>query len=183
MRSTRLSGRSLGAIALGVLLLSPGCVSESSTRAAAQIGVLDLQRVIEETQAGKKVRETMDAFMKNRQALIELDEKDLKRMEEDLAKQASVLSAAAKKDREEQFRRRAIDYQRKVGELNREIQEKQQELLEGFRARVDKVTAKVSQRLGLLVVLQRGKNSFTIYSDGSLDVTQAVIDEFNKGTP
>lgn len=176
-------GPSLGALALGVGLLASGCASDSSTRTAAQIGVLDLQRVIEETAAGKKVRETLDAFMKNRQALIELDEKDLKRMEEDLGKQASVLSAAAKKDREEQFRRRAIDYQRKVNELNREIQEKQQELLEAFRGRVDKVAAKVAQRMGLLVVLQKGKNSFTIYSDASLDVTQAVIDEVNKGTP
>jgi hypothetical protein len=65
--------------------------------------------------------------------LIELEEKELRRMEEDFMKQGSVLSANAKREREEQFRRRMSEYQQKVTDLNREVQDKQKEVLDGFR--------------------------------------------------
>jgi len=104
-------------------------------------------------------------------------------MEEDLIKQASVLSANAKKEREEQFRRRMAEYQQKANELNREVQEKQKEVLEGFREKVEKIVAKVAQRLWLVVVIEKGRGGTTLYSDPSLDISSMVIEEFNKGTP
>ena len=116
----------------------------------------------------------------NRQALIELEEKELKRMEDDLIKQASVLSANAKKDREEQLRRRAMEFQQKVSDLNREVQEKQKEVLEAFREKVEKVVAKVAQQMGLLVVIERGRAGSTVYNDSSLDLSARVIEEFGK---
>lgn len=57
-------------------------------------------------------------------------------MEEDFMKQGSVLSANAKREREEQFRRRMSEYQQKVTDLNREVQDKQKEVLDGFREKL-----------------------------------------------
>ncbi len=89
--------------------------------------MIDPQRVLNETEAGQKAKEELTTFTDNRRALVELEEKELKRMEEDLLKQASVLSANAKRGREERFRRRMIEYQQKVNEMNREVQVKQKE--------------------------------------------------------
>jgi outer membrane protein len=146
----------------------------------ARIGVVDLQKVLMETEAGKKARESLGTFMKNRQALIELEEKELKRMEDDLIKQASVLSANAKRDREEQLRRRVLEFQQKANEMNREVQEKQKEVLEGFRDRAERVVAKVAQQLGLSMVMDKGRGGPTVYSDTSLDISEKVITEFNR---
>ena len=77
--------------------------------------------------------------MKNRQAVVELEEKELKRMEEDLVKQASVLSASGREDREDLLRRRVAEFQQRANEMNREVQEKQKEVLEGFRERAERV--------------------------------------------
>ena len=85
----------------------PMAQSSSSTaptlRFSAQVGVVDLQRVLLDTDSGKRARDVLSNFMKNRQAVIELEEKELKRMEDDLVKQASVLSAGGRKDREDLF--------------------------------------------------------------------------------
>ena len=164
-------------------LVAGGCATAPATQPVVKIGVVDPQKVLNETEAGKKAKESLSTFMKNRQALIELEEKELRRMEEDLIKQASVLSANAKKEREEQFRRRMAEYQQKANELNREVQEKQKEVLEGFRDKVEKVVAKVAQRLGLVVVIEKGRGGPTIYHDSSLDISALVIEEFNKGAP
>jgi outer membrane protein len=165
--------------------LLAGCGSAGSGSQAipggARVGVVDPQKVLNETEAGKKARESLNTFMKNRQMLVELEEKELKRMEDDLIKQGSVLSANAKREREEQFRQRAIQFQQKVNELNREVQEKQKDVLESFRARVEKVSAKVAQQLGMQVLIEKGRGGPTIYSDPALDVSEKVIEEFNKG--
>lgn len=94
-----------------------------------------------------------------------------------------MLSAAAKREREEQFRRRVAEYQQKAGEMNREIQEKQKDALEGFREKVELVVGKVSKRLGLQVIMEKGRGGPTLYSEPGLDITGQVIDEFNREYP
>jgi outer membrane protein len=172
-------------IAAGVALLVGGCAgpagSQPAGRAGVSIGVVEPQRVLNETDAGKKAMDSLAAFAKTRQGLVEAEEKELRRMEEDFMKQASVLSANAKKEREEQFRRRMMEYQQKVNQMNREVQDKQRDTMEGFRAKIEKVVAKLAQQMGLAMVVEKGKGSPTIYYDASLDITAKVIEEFNRG--
>lgn len=174
-----------GWMMMGAMLLAGGCAgsaeSQPTGRSGLPIGVMEPQRVLSETDAGKKAMESLATFAKSRQALVESEEKELRRMEEDFMKQASVLSANAKKEREEQFRRKMAEYQQKANQMNREVQEKQKEVLEGFRAKIEKVVARLAQQMGLAVVVEKGRGSPTVYADASLDITTKVIEEFNKG--
>ena len=170
-----------GGLLMGLLAVS-GCAA-GGAKVEGKIGVVDPARVLSETNSGKKAKDSLSAFSKNRQALIEMDEKELRRMEEDFGRQASVLSATAKREREEQFRRRVAEYQQKASEMNREVQEKQKDVLEGFREKVGLIVGKVSKRLGLQVVMDKGKGGPTLYSDEGLDITGQVIDEFNREYP
>jgi len=165
-----------------VLFAFAGCAAGGG-KVEGRVGVVDPARVLSETNAGKKAKDSLSAFSKNRQALIEIEEKELRRMEEDFGRQASVLSATAKREREEQFRRRMAEYQQKAGELNREVQEKQKDVLEGFREKVEIIVGKVSKRLGLQVVMDKGKGGPTLYSEQGLDITGQVIEEFNREYP
>lgn len=167
---------------LMALLIVSGCAA-GGAKVEGKIGVVDPSRVLSETNAGKKAKESLGAFSKNRQALIEMDEKELRRMEEDFGRQASVLSPTAKKEREDQFRRRVAEYQQKAGELNREVQEKQKDVLEGFREKVGLIVGKISKRLGLQIVMDKGKGGPTLYNDEGLDITGQVIEEFNREYP
>jgi len=164
------------------LLGVSGCAA-SGVKVEGKVGVVDPNHVLNETNSGKKAKDSLSAFSKNRQALIEMDEKELRRMEEDFGRQASVLSATAKREREEQFRRRVTEYQLKAGEMNREVQEKQKEVLEGFREKVEIIVGKVSKRLGLQVIIDKGKGGPTLYSEPGLDITGQVIEEFNREYP
>jgi outer membrane protein len=165
-----------------ILVAVAGCAA-GGAKVEGKVGVVDQTRVLSETNAGKKAKDSLSAFSKNRQALIEMEEKELRRMEEDFGRQASVLSATAKREREEQFRRRMAEYQQKASEMNREVQEKQRDVLEGFRDKVELIVGKVSKRLGLQLVMDKGKGGPTIYSEEGLDITGQVIDEFNRQYP
>jgi outer membrane protein len=153
-------------LAFMVLLACAG----SGTKVEGRVGVIDPQRIFNETNAGKKAKDNLAAFSKNRQALLELEEKELRRM-------------TAKREREEQFRRRMQEYQQKVTELNREVQEKQKEVLDAFRDKVELVVANVAKRLGLHVVVDKSKGGPTFYHEESLDISNQVIEEFNREYP
>lgn len=168
-----------GAVLVGVIT---GC-APSSIPVNVRVGAVDPQKVFNESNAGKKAKDVLASFSKNRQALIELEEKELRRMEEDFIKQASVLSPNAKQEREAQFRRRMQEYQQKTAELNREVQEKQKDVLETFREKVEQITAKVAKRLGLQVVIDKGRGGPTLYSEEALDISNQVVEEFNKEYP
>lgn len=178
----------LAGAALAALLSLAGCTGVSgfagpAAKVDGKIGVIDAQRIFEQSNAGKKAKENLVGFSKSRQALMELEEKELRRMEEDLVKQASVLSPAARREREEQFRRRLQEYQQKAADLNREVQEKQKDVLEGFREKVEIVSAKVAKRLGLQIVVDKSKGGPTIYHEQSLDISGQVVEEFNREYP
>lgn len=167
---------------LVALLAVSGCAA-GVAKVEGKIGVVDAARVLNETNVGKKAKDSLTIFSKNRQALIEMDEKELRRMEEDFGRQASILSPTAKREREEQFRRRVTEYQQKANDMNREVQEKQKDVLEGFREKVGLMVGNVSKRFGLQVVIDKGKGGATLYSDEGLDITGQVIDEFNREYP
>ena len=169
---------------LAAALLVGGCRSNPSTMPpSTRIGVADPQRLLSETNVGKKAKEMLASFAKNRQALIELEEKELRRMEEDFMKQGSVLSANAKREREEQFRRRMAEYQQKVTDLNREVQDKQKDVLDSFRDKIEALSGKVAKRLDLQAIFDRGRGGPTLYFDEAVDVSSQLIEEFNKTYP
>lgn len=167
---------------VATMVVLSGCAGSVAT-VSGKIGVINSQRILNETSAGKRAKDNLAAYSKNRQALMELEERELRRMEEDFVKQSSILSPAAKRDREEQFRRRMQEYQQKATELNREVQEKQKDVLEGFRDKIETVAAKVAKRLGLQVVIDKSKGGPTIYHEEGLDISSEVIEEFSREYP
>lgn len=179
-RGGRGAARVFGTLAVCAAVVAlVGCAKPGQTP-DHRIAVLDAQRVLSESAIGKRAKETLEKFAKNRQALIEIEERELRRMEEDFVKQGSVLSASAKREREEVFRRRMTDYQQKAAELNREVQEKQKEVLEGFREQLERVVETISKQMNLQLVVEKGRGSPTIYSESSLDISVRVIEELNK---
>ncbi|MFO0773116.1 MAG: OmpH family outer membrane protein [Nitrospiraceae bacterium] len=175
----------VGCVLMVCALTLAGCgksaqVPDGNGRPVGGLGVIDAQRVLADSAPGKKAKDTLSTFTKNRQTLIELDERELRRMEEDFVKQGSVLSPSAKREREEAFRRRMAEYQQKAGEMNREVQEKQKEVLDGFRDKLERVVGRIAKASGLQLVVERGRGTTTLYSEDALDISQRVIDELNK---
>lgn len=164
----------------GVALVGLSGCTKSGQVPEGRIGVIDAQRVLNDSAPGKKARDSMATFTKNRQALIELEERELRRMEEDFVKQGSVLSPTAKREREEVFRRKMTEYQQKAAEMNREVQEKQKDVLDGFRDRLERVVEKIAKQLNLHVVIEKGRGTPTMYSESSLDISDRAIEDLNK---
>lgn len=173
-------GRAIGFIFLSLVI--GGCAALGSQESSdLAIGVVDPQRILQETVKGQRLSDTLNAFMKDRQALVELEQKELRKLEEELMAQSTVLSQPARERKEEQFRQKMAGYQQKVADLNREVQEKQRELQNEFRRHVQKVVAAVAGRRGLALVIEQGDNSGTLFYRSGLDISTDIIQAMNQG--
>ncbi len=171
-------GLSLSCICLG---LAWGCTSVGSQNLSElPIGVVDPQRILQETVKGQRLSDTLNAFMKDRQTLVELEQRELRKLESELMAQSSVLSQQARERKEEQFREKMNGYQQKVADLNREVQEKQRELQNEFRRQVQKVVSVIAERRGLGLVLEQGVNSGTLFYRPALDISTDIIQAMNQ---
>ena len=192
MRSDRLGDRQMdGALRLGAghiilmllflsIVLGSCAPVKSEVHSALVIGVVDPQRILQETDKGQQLSDTLNAFMKDRQALVELEQKELRNLEDALRAQRTVLSQSARELKEEQFRQKMAAYQQKVADLNREVQEKQLELQGTFRREVGEVVAQIASDRNLGLVLEHGPNSGTLFYQASWDISTDVIQALNQ---
>lgn len=147
-----------------------------------KIGVIEPQKVLEGTKSGKKIKDSLQEYVKTRQKLIDMEEEELKKMEEDLVKQGAVLSAEAKKDKEEKFRQKMVEYQRKVQQLNQEVQVKKKETLDEFNKNLEQVIRGIADKEKITLVVEKGDSgagTLIVYSHPSLDLTDRVIKELD----
>ena len=167
-----------------LLFLSIGSWScapvNSEVHSALVIGVVDPQQILQETVKGQRLSDNLNAFMKDRQALVELEQKELRSLEEALRAQMTVLSQSARELKEERFRQKMAAYQQKVADLNREVQEKQLELQTEFRREVGEVVAQIASDRNLGLVLEHGPSSGTLFFQESWDISTEVIQALNQ---
>lgn len=171
-----------------IFFVGSGCMSSSpatpqKTTPSISIGVVDTQWLLKESKLGKQVTDTLNVFMKDRQTLIELEQKELRDLESQLLRQGSVLSPTARQQREDQFRQRMGEYQQKVANMNQEVQGKQGQLFSEFRENVDEVVEALAKQHGLLLVVEKGTNTTTRYFEASLDISPEVLTELNQRNP
>ncbi len=159
-----------------VLIVMPAFAAET------KIGVVEPNKVFDGTRAGKKIKDSLQDYVKARQKVIEMEEEDLKKIEEDLVKQGAVLSPEAKKDKEDKARQKFGEYQKKVNQLQQEVAVKKREVQEEFTKNMEQVIRAIAEREKFTLVLEKpdsGIPSAVIYSHPSLDLTDRVIKDLD----
>jgi outer membrane protein len=167
--------------AMAVTIMWP--YSFGSAAESVKVGVVDQQAILERSKAGKRALEGLKEFSTARQRIVSADDEELKRIESELKKEDPSVSDAVKREKQEQFRVKFENYQRRLQDFNREIQTKQKQLVEEYQKKINQAAATVAEKNGLAAVLDRGSEStlkIVIYSHDSLDITDQVVKEFDR---
>jgi len=172
-------------IIAGMLGIMLGAASIAEAADPIKIGYIDTLKVFDQSKVGKKAKSLLDEFVKSRQKIIDLEEAELKDLEETLTKQDAVLSADAKKAKQEEMQRKLLAYQKRANELNREIQDKKSEVLNDFHGQLQTVVKRVAEREGYSLVFDKGSGdtpevSSVLYAKDSLSITDKVLAELDK---
>lgn len=149
--------------------------------AGVKIAFLDAQKALDGAKEGVRLRQSLDEYVKTRQSVIDLEEKDIKRLKDELDKQAPVLSQEALKLKQGEFEDKVNNYRKKVSELQKEVQDKRLSALDEFNKKLEQSVKQISEKEGYGLVLNKnGDGGAVIYGKETFDITSKVIEQMDK---
>ncbi len=157
-----------------VLCITAGAVSKATAAEGLKIGIVDLFRALNESDAGKKAKTDLEALIKSKQIAIDEKGKKLEALKGDLEKQTAIISAEARKAKEEELERLVRDFQRIVADSQAEVKKKEGELTGGILKDLRDAINKIAQEEGYSLILERAEG-LVLYAVKPLDITDKVI--------
>jgi outer membrane protein len=144
-----------------------------------KIGVVDLMKALNASDTGKKAKSELESLVKEKQAVLDRKGKEIEKLKSDLDKQVSVLSAEAKKSREDDLQKMLREYQRLVQDSQNEVKKREGELTGDILKEIRAVIDKIGEERGYTVILEDAEG-VVLFSKKEIDITPLVIKRYNE---
>jgi outer membrane protein len=154
-------------------------VWSSGSLAADKIGFINLQEIMQNSEAGKKAADDFKKFYDKETQDIKNTEKELKKMKEDLEKQGSLMTQSSKNEKEAAYQKKMRDYQLLVNDTNEELKKRDQEMTQKLMPGIIKIVRSIAEKEKYTLVIDVATMPIPYYSKEN-DFSNKVIEEFNK---
>ena len=165
-----------------VRVLAVGAVALMATMAVARadekIGYVDLQRALNESDAGRKAKEEFKVEVDKLQARLKKQKDEIDNLKEQLEKKAVVMKEEERASSEEEYRRKLRDFERNYKDSQADLQRKDGELTGAIIKDLQEVIREYGEKEGFTVILE-ASNSAVLYGAKSADLTEYVIHQYN----
>jgi outer membrane protein len=147
-------------------------------RADLKVGVVDMQRALNECDAGKKARDQVKAKFEKAQDQLKRQREDLDRLREDYDKKAVVLKEEERRNLEKDLENRSLEFKRKYEDFQRDLKRTDSELTAGIVDELYGLVRDYGQKHGFSLVLE-ASNGALLYNDKTTDITDDIIKLYN----
>lgn len=154
------------------LLLAAG-----SAAAELKIAVLDTQRALIESEEAQQLLKTAQFDLEGEQNKVNALGQEIQTLQEQLQKDAEVMSPAEQRKRAAEIEDKRMQYQFEVNRLQKQVQDRRQELLQQMAPKIDAVLQDLIELEGYDVILQRGS---LLYANSKHDITRKVTEKLNE---
>jgi outer membrane protein len=153
--------------------------SVTSVYAEMKVGIVDLMKTLNESDSGKKAKTDLEALIKSKQSVLDEKGKEIEKLKADLEKQSSVLSAEAKKSKEEDLEKMLREYQRLVTDSQTEVKKKESELTGEILKEIRGIVDKMGEEGGYTMILENA-DGLVLYSKKEINLTDVVMKKYNE---
>lgn len=154
-----------------LLLVSAGAAAE------LKIAVLDTQRALLESAEAQELMQTAQFDLEGDQNRVNALGQEIRTLQEQVQKDAEVMSPAEQRKRQKEIEDKQIEYQFLVNKLQKDVQDRRQELLQQMAPKVDAVLKDLIEVEGYDLILQRGS---LLYANSRHDITRKVTEKLNE---
>jgi outer membrane protein len=144
-----------------------------------KLATVDLQRALNECDAGKKAKEDFKSQVDKLQADLNKQKTEIEKIKEDVEKKGMVLKDEERKNIERDYQRRLRDFQRTYKDSQAELQQRDNELTSEILRQLQEVIAEYGGKQGYTLVLEASNTGAVLYYSRSVDITDQVIQEYN----
>ncbi len=151
------------------------------SKAEVKVGVVDLYRVLNESEEGKKAVNELQSMFDSRQKTLEEKQKKIQNLRDEYEKKKAVLSEEARKSKEDEIERLGRELQRTAADYQVELQKKQNEITQSMLKEIRQIINDFAKKEGYSLILEKVEQ-IVIYSTPEVDVTDKIIALFNQKT-
>jgi len=165
---------------IGILafIIMGGLLTGRVYSADIKIGWVDMQKAVNECNAGKEAKRTLSNEVEKVQRLIAEKQKELQEMKESLEKQGLMLTPEARASREKEFQTKLRDSQRWGEDVQNEFNQKRIEMERNISGGLVKVVQEIGAKEGYTVILEKNEN-IVLFTSKSIDLTDLVIKAYD----
>lgn len=172
-------GVNMRTLAVWVGCLVTLLTAESGWAAGSKIAFVDVQKVLVRSVAGVAAREQLEREKAAMQKDVDTRRAEVEKLREELEKKGLVLSADAKREKEETLQRKVRDLRRVVDDFQKELERKEQGLTQRILQDLTGVIERVGKERGYLLILEK-RGASVIYGDGDADITEEIIKVYDQ---
>jgi outer membrane protein len=145
---------------LGLCIVAFGIVrAEAQGSGDTKIGVVDLQRTLKETNAGKAAKRRLEADKKKKQKALDVKQKALQQKAANLNKQQAVLKPAVLRKRQMELQKEYAELEQTFLKLQQELATMEAKLVQEIFRKASPVIQKIAKAKRLTVVIEKNEGA------------------------
>lgn len=164
---------------LSVLLILLGVSVHAGAAENVKIAYVDLQEALNSSDAGKEAKALFKTEVDRIQAQIDVKQKELKKLKDELEKQGLLLSPETRNAREKEYQEKLKNFQRFVQDSQEELQNKDAKLTRKVLMELHEVIIKFGKEKGYTAIFEKGESNL-LYAPKEIDITSEVVKRYNE---
>ena len=158
---------------LAVSLVTTGSAFAGDTK----IGVINMQKVLASSAAGKKAQKELEKKMNELKATFKKDEDALLALQKEIEKKSSAWSDEMKQEKAIEFQKKRRDLGTKQEDANIELKQLREKHLAPILKKLEQVVKDEAKKGGYTIILP---NNAVLYKSDAADITVAVTKALDK---
>src|SRR2546425_9638323 len=171
----RALGSALIVTAAALVVAAPALAQAPGTR----IAFIDVQRVLARSAAGVAAREQLEREKAGMQKDMDAKRKELEALRDELEKKGPLMTAEARRDKQDQFERKRRDAARLADDLQKELEKKEAVLLQRVLQDLSGVIEKIGKERGLVLIVEK-RGAAVLYGAPEADLTDEIIRAYDQ---
>ena len=153
------------------------CSNFSLAADVAKIGVIDFQKVLETSAAGKAIQSELKSKNETMAADLQKKGEEIEKISKRLERESMVMSKEMREEKEREQRIKVNDFKSLQKRYRAELQKLQVELMKQLQTKITAITQEIGKKEGYLLIMdKRG----VVYAPTSVDLTDKIIQRLNK---
>jgi outer membrane protein len=165
-------------IGLSITILIFGFSCSGFCADSFKVGVIDFQKIIQESSAGKMTQKQIKTQSDELQKKLLDAKKQLDEMKKTFEREALVLSPEKQQEKQRDFRIKVNDFKKMQQDFTRQIKQLEVKLLNAMQKHVFEISNKIGEKEKFQLIIEK-KTAGVIFNQNELDITDQIIKLYN----
>lgn len=149
----------------------------ASAADVAKIGIIDFQKVLRESEAGKSVQKQIQKEGQEMEADLKELAGEIEELNKQLSRDSMVMDKDKRREKQQELENKKNNFQSKRQEYQSRFREMESEQVGKLQGEIFSIAEEIGKEEGYLLIIER---SAAVYYPDSIDITGRLIKEYNE---